>query len=208
MFYFVKKPSWLRRFYGDCTWEMCTNDKVLYLTFDDGPNPLETPFVLDQLSKFNAKGTFFCIGENVIKHPHIYDSLAKEGHAVGNHSFSHIDGWKTNNKKYFSDIARASEVISSGIFRPPYGHITWNQVNRLKADDFKLKTILWNVLSADFDERTPAERCFANVRDNAKAGSIILFHDSSIASRNLRYALPRVLAHFSANGYRFEAIPG
>lgn len=204
MIYFVKKPQWLRRFYGDCTWEIETSDKVLYLTFDDGPDPSETPFVMEQLAKYNAKGTFFCIGKNVVEYPRVYESLIKEGHAVGNHSFSHIDGWKTNNKKYFSDIAEAAKVIQTNIFRPPYGHVTWNQVNRLKKDD--LKTILWNLLSADFDEQTTREKCLANVIDNAKPGSIVLFHDSSIASRNMRYALPKVLEHFTKEGYRFEAV--
>lgn len=206
MLYFVKKPKWVRRFYGDCVWEVNTSDKVLYLTFDDGPDPEETPFVMEQLSKYGAKGTFFCIGRNVLERPHLYEALLSEGHAVGNHSFSHIDGWKTNNKKYFSDIEAASKVIKSNIFRPPFGHVTWNQVNRLKNEDYNLKTILWSVLSADFDENTPKEQCFANVVANARQGSIVLFHDSAVAARNLRYALPRVLEHFSERGYRFEAI--
>jgi len=206
MFYFVKKPKWLRRFYGDCIWEMNTTDKVLYLTFDDGPDPNETPFVMEQLKQYNAKATFFCIGKNVIAHPELYDQLIREGHVVGNHSHSHIDGWKTNNTKYFRDIEDAAKVIESNIFRPPFGHITWNQVRYLKNQPNKLKTILWNVLSADFDEQTPEEKCLRNVVDNAKPGSIVLFHDHSVASRNLRYALPRVLAHFKQQGYRFEAI--
>jgi peptidoglycan/xylan/chitin deacetylase (PgdA/CDA1 family) len=208
MFYFVKKPRWVRRFYGDCTWEIGTSEKVLYLSFDDGPDERETPFVLEQLSKYNAKGTFFCIGKNVLQHPGLFESLTREGHTVGNHTFSHIDGWKTSNKKYFDDIAEAAKVIRSGIFRPPYGHVTWNQVNRLKDDQYKLKIILWSVLSADFNEKTPKEKCLANVVENAGPGSIVLFHDSSIASRNLRYALPGVLEYFSQLGYRFEAISG
>jgi hypothetical protein len=113
---FCKKPRWVRRFYGDCTWEIGTSEKVLYLSFDDGPDERETPFVLEQLSKYNAKGTFFCIGKNVLQHPGLFESLTREGHTVGNHTFSHIDGWKTSNKKYFDDIAEASKVIRSGIF--------------------------------------------------------------------------------------------
>ena len=206
MFYFVKKPKWMRRFYGDCIWEMNTTDKVLYLTFDDGPDPEETPFVIEQLKKYNAKGTFFCIGQNDISHPGLYQQLINEGHSVGNHSHSHIDGWKTNNKKYFSDIDDASKVIKSNLFRPPFGHITWNQVRHLKNQEHKLKTILWNVLSADFDENTPKEKCLSNVLDNAKAGSIVLFHDHTVASKNLRYALPKVLNHFSELGFQFKAI--
>ena len=206
MFYFVKKPQWLRRFYGDCTWEVNTPEKVLYLTFDDGPDPGETPFVIEQLNRFNAKGTFFCIGKNVEAHPELYNALIDNGHTVGNHSYSHIDGWRTNNKKYYDDVAAAAKIIQSDIFRPPFGHVTWKQVNTLKKEQYNLKTILWSVLSADFDEKTPKEKCLSNVLNNATAGSIILFHDSAVASRNLRFALPKVLEHFSALGYRFEAI--
>jgi peptidoglycan-N-acetylglucosamine deacetylase len=206
MFHFVKKPKWVRRFYGDCTWEMNTPEKVIYLTFDDGPDPGETPFVLEQLKKYNAKATFFCIGKNVVAHQEIYNRLISEGHRVGNHTYSHIDGWKTNNKNYFSDIKEAAKVIDSNIFRPPFGHITWKQVRHLKSQDHKLRTILWNVLSADFDENTSEEKCFSNVADNAEAGSIILFHDHTVASKNLRYALPKVLAHFSSLGFQFKAI--
>lgn len=206
MFYFVKKPKWLRRFYGDCIWEMNTNEKVMYLTFDDGPDPEETPFVLEQLKKHNAKGTFFCIGKNVMANPELYKQVIAEGHVVGNHSHSHIDGWKTSNSRYFNDIKDAAKLIHSNIFRPPFGHITWNQVKHLKNKEFNLRTVLWNVLSADFDENTPKEKCLTNVIDNATPGSIVLFHDHTVASRNLRYALPRVLDHFSNLGYQFKAI--
>jgi peptidoglycan-N-acetylglucosamine deacetylase len=206
MFHFVKKPRWVRSFYGDCTWEMPSTEKVLYLTFDDGPDPEETPYVQEQLGKYQAKASFFCLGQNVVARPGLYQELRERGHTVGNHSFSHLDGWKTNNKKYFGDIAEAARVIESRVFRPPYGHVTWNQVKRLKSPEFNLRTILWDVLSADFDENTSKEKCLLNVIRHAGPGSIVLFHDSAIASRNMRYALPRVLDHFSAQGYRFEAI--
>jgi peptidoglycan/xylan/chitin deacetylase (PgdA/CDA1 family) len=206
MLYFVKKPKWVRKFYGDCTWEIKTAEKVLYLTFDDGPDREETPFVLEQLEKYNAKATFFCLGQNVVKQPQVYRWILSNGHSVGNHTFSHIDGWKSSNKKYFEDIKEASNLIYTKLFRPPYGHITWNQVNWLKSNDYQLKTILWNLLSADFDKNISKEKCLHNVIDNATKGSIILFHDSSIASKNMRYALPRVLDHFSAMGYYFQAL--
>lgn len=207
MFHFVKKPKWLRKFYGDCTWEMETSDKVLYLTFDDGPDPDETPFVQEQLAKYNARATFFCLGKNVVAHPGIYESLKSEGHAVGNHSYSHLDGWKSNNKKYFDDIAAAAEVIETSLFRPPYGHVTWNQVSRLRRGELGLRTVMWSVLSADFDENTSADQCLQNVIQNAEPGAIVLFHDSAVASRNMRYALPRVLETLSGKGFRFEALP-
>jgi peptidoglycan/xylan/chitin deacetylase (PgdA/CDA1 family) len=180
--------------------------KVLYLTFDDGPHPVETPYVLDQLEQYDAKASFFCIGKNVELHPGLYQEVIDKGHSVGNHGYAHIDGWKTSNKKYFSDVAQAAQIIKTPLFRPPFGHITWNQVNHLKKEGFGLRTILWNVLSADFDENTPVEKCLYNVTSNAQPGSIVLFHDSDAASRNMRYALPRVLEHFSEQGYRFEGI--
>jgi peptidoglycan-N-acetylglucosamine deacetylase len=206
MFYFVKKPRWLRSFYGDCLWEINTSEKILYLTFDDGPHPAETPFVLDQLKKFNAKATFFCIGENVVAHPQLYQQILDEGHAVGNHTHSHIDGWKIRNKKYFADIAQAAGVMKTDLFRPPFGHITWKQVRALKNSDHKMRTVLWSVLSADFDEATPEEKCLDNVLRHARPGSIVLFHDSVIASKNMRYALPKVLEHYSRQGYAFHGI--
>jgi peptidoglycan/xylan/chitin deacetylase (PgdA/CDA1 family) len=132
--------------------------------------------------------------------------VTAEGHSVGNHTHTHIDGWKTRNKKYFSDIRQAAEVIDAKLFRPPFGHITWNPVNALKRPGTNLKTVLWSVLSADFDNATPEEKCLHNVLDSARPGSIILFHDSSVASRNMRYSLPRVLEHFGDKGYSFKAI--
>jgi peptidoglycan-N-acetylglucosamine deacetylase len=206
MLYFVKKPKWVRRFYGDCTWEINTNEKALYLTFDDGPDPSETPFVLEQLDRYKAKATFFCIGKNVAANTSLYQQVISAGHSVGNHTHSHIDGWKTRNRKYFSDISEATKFIKSPLFRPPFGHITWNQVRSLKRTYGNFKTILWNVLSADFDEDTPKEKCLSNVVNAATPGSIILFHDSSVASRNMRYALPKVLEHFNQQGFIFKAI--
>lgn len=206
MLYFVKKPQWVRRFYGDCIWEMNTSEKILYLTFDDGPNPHETSYVLEQLDKYNAKATFFCIGENVSNHSNIFKQVVDAGHSVGNHTHTHIDGWKTRNDRYYKDIATAAEVINSPLFRPPFGHITWNQVRNLKNQYSGFKTVLWNLLSADFDTTITPQKCLENVIDHAKPGSIILFHDSDLASKNMRYALPRVLEHFSNEGYRFEKI--
>lgn len=205
MFHFVKKPKWLRRFYGDCIWEIATNEKVIYLTFDDGPHPTETPFVLDQLAKHNAKATFFFIGKNVVEYPEIRQQVVDAGHAIGNHTNTHIDGWKTGNNRYFQDINEAAASIPSTLFRPPFGHITWRQVKKLKRQQ-KLKTILWSVLSADFDEGTTPERCFENVIRHSGPGSIVLFHDSSLASRNMREALPRVLEYYTEKGYRFEKL--
>lgn len=206
MIYFVKKPKWVRRFYGDCTWEVNTTEPVLYLTFDDGPHPTETPFVLDVLQQYNAKATFFCLGSEVEKHSGLFDVVKAAGHSVGNHTHSHLDGWRSTNRNYFEDIKKAQAYIGSDLFRPPFGHITWRQVKRLKSEVPGVRTILWNVLSADFDPATTPEQCFRNIRDNAAAGSIILMHDSEVATKNLRYTLPKTLDHFSSAGYRFEAL--
>lgn len=206
MLHFVKKPSWVRPFYGDCTWEVDSPEKVMYLTFDDGPDPEETPFVMETLRQHNAKATFFCIGQNVESHPGLFEDVRKGQHAVGNHSYSHLDGWKTSNNKYYEDIIAAAGLISSNLFRPPYGHITWRQSTYLKNHPAKLKTILWNVLSADFDANTSKEKCLCNVIDHAGPGAIVLFHDAAVASRNLRYVLPRVLEHFGEQGYSFKAL--
>lgn len=206
MFYFVQKPKWLRYFYGDCLWNVPAGEKTIYLSFDDGPDAEETPFVLETLDQYQAKASFFCLGKNVEQHESLYREIIARKHTVGNHTYSHFDGWKTANKKYFNDIAEATKYISSPLFRPPYGHITWNQVNRLKQNDFNLKTVLWNVLSADFDAHTTAEKCLQNVISNATDGSIVLFHDSAVAAKNMRYALPRVLDHFSEQGYAFKAL--
>jgi peptidoglycan-N-acetylglucosamine deacetylase len=205
MFYIVKKPKWLRWFLPGTLWEVKTDKKELYLTFDDGPHPVATPFILNELEKYGAKGTFFCIGKNVETHRDLYSELLRRGHAVGNHSYSHLDGWQSDLTSYKIDVLKASAVIKSKLFRPPYGHIRRQGVKMLKEYDFK--TVIWTVLSGDFDPETSGEKCFKNVIRNAKAGSIIVFHDNDMALSNLRYALPRVLQHFSDKGYIFKCLP-
>lgn len=197
--------------YPGCVWDIPAQDNGLYLTFDDGPHPEATPFVLDQLKKYNAKATFFCIGKNVVEYPDIYKRILVEGHRVGNHSFNHLNGWKVEDEKYLADIMHARKFIDSDIFRPPYGRITKFQ-NRLLTDSSSptqkqlFKIIMWNVLSADFDLSVTPEQCASNVIRNAKRGSIIVFHDSQKAFSKLRYALPEVLKYFAGNNYKFENI--
>lgn len=205
MFYFVKKPWWLRFLYGDCVWEIEGEEKVIYLTFDDGPHPQHTYFILDQLKKYNATATFFCIGKNVSENYTEYQSIIREGHVIGNHTNSHLDGWKTEIEIYSEDVRKASEIISSPLFRPPYGHISRREIKKL-AENLKLKTVMWTVMSGDFDQHTSGEKCYQNVIKNAGKGSIIVFHDNNSASRNLRYALPKVLEYFSNRGYQFRSI--
>lgn len=205
MFYFTKKPWILKQIYGDCIWHIDNSDKIIYLTFDDGPHQTETGFILDQLNQFNAKGTFFCLGENIEKCPEVFNRVKEEGHAVGNHTYSHYDGWRTANEKYFDDIEKADKIINAHLFRPPYGHITRFEVKRLKKE-YNFKTVMWSVMSGDFDKQTSGEECLKNVIHNTKEGSIVVFHDNDAASANLRYALPRVLEHFSKKDFKFEKI--
>jgi peptidoglycan/xylan/chitin deacetylase (PgdA/CDA1 family) len=208
MFYLVKTPWWVRRIYDSYIWNMDVSEKILYLTFDDGPHPDVTPFVLQQLKQFNALATFFCIGKNVIGNPGIYQQVIKEGHAVGNHTFHHLNGWKTNNEIYLKDIAEATGVIESSLFRPPYGRITSFQAKNLELvmKRSKPKIIMWDVLSADFDRSCTPQQCLSNVILSAKPGSIIVFHDSEKAFPQLEYALPRVLSYFSQKGFEFRPI--
>ena len=208
MFYFVKTPGWLKRIYHSYVWSIPVNDKILYLTFDDGPHPEATPFVLKQLKQFNALATFFCIGKNVVAYPGIYKQIINEGHSVGNHTYNHLNGWKTKNDDYLKDIARASHEIDSDLFRPPYGRITSFQAKNLQAvmKGKRPKVIMWDVLSGDFDIACTPQQCLANVLMASVSGSIIVFHDSEKAFPKLEYTLPRMLNHFSEKGYLFKAL--
>ena len=210
MIYSVKTPWLLKKFYPGCVWDIPARDNILYLTFDDGPHPDATPFVLDELKKYNAKATFFCIGKNVVEHPDIYKRILFDGHRTGNHSHNHLNGWKVDDKKYIDDVMEARKFIDSDIFRPPYGRITKFQ-NRLltsSGQDQKplFRIIMWNLLSADFDLSITPEKCASNVVGNAKPGSIIVFHDSEKAFPKLKFAVPQVLKYFTQKNYRFEAI--
>ena len=208
--YFVKTPWWLRAVYSKYIWKISTTKKILYLTFDDGPHPEATPFVLNELKKFNALATFFCIGKNVKAHAEIYKRILDEGHSVGNHTQNHLNGWKTDNKRYLADVAEAANYIDSDLFRPPYGRITSFQAKQLPAamKGRRSKVIMWDVLSADFDTDINGEQCLSNVIFNAKEGSVIIFHDSEKAFPRLEYCLPRVLKFFSEKGFVFDALHG
>jgi len=178
----------------------------MYLTFDDGPHQVATPFVLKQLKKYNAKATFFCIGKNAEDHFDIYKNIIEEGHAVGNHTYNHLNGWKTNDKEYLDNIFKAKKIIDSDLFRPPFGRITKFQLQQLKGDKFKLKTIMCSVLTGDFDESISGEQCYLTVVKNARQGSIVAFHDSGKALERVEYALPLVLQHFTEKGFEFKSI--
>ncbi|MCK7559087.1 polysaccharide deacetylase family protein [Chitinophaga sedimenti] len=204
MFYFTKTPALLKNIYRSCTWSLSPTAPVVYFTFDDGPHPQATPFVLDQLQQYNAKATFFCIGKNVVEQPDIYQRILTEGHAVGNHTHNHLNGWKTGNKTYLENIRTAGSYIKSNLFRPPYGRVSPFQIRQLKPD---FHIIMWDVLSADFDTEISGEQCLQNVVFKLQKGSIIVFHDSAKAWERLEYALPRALAFCKKKGWRMEALP-
>jgi peptidoglycan/xylan/chitin deacetylase (PgdA/CDA1 family) len=206
MFYVVKTPEWVIKLNKSSTWKFPETGKKLYLTFDDGPHPQITSFVLDELKKFNAKASFFCLGKNVVENPLIFNRIIGEGHAIGNHTYDHLDGWKTGNLKYLQNISEARKSINSDLFRPPYGRITPGQQKKLLGLDKPYKIIMWSILSGDFDVNISAVQCCNNVLKNAKSGSVIVFHDSEKAFDRLKYTLPVVLKYFSEKGFQFEKI--
>lgn len=206
MFYVVKIPKWFSRLNKKFIWNIATNKKELYLSFDDGPHETATPFVLEQLKKYNAKATFFCLGKNVKNHPEIYRHILNEGHAVGNHTFNHLNGLKIAQKIYIDDVAQASEYIRSNLFRPPYGRIS-SAIAKILRKRYGFKIIMWEILSGDFDTKISPEKVLKNVISKAKPGSVIVFHDSAKAFKALNFALPKVLEQFSIKGFTFKSIP-
>ena len=206
--YFIKTPWIAKKFFSSYEWSLPAEENDVYLTFDDGPHPTITPWVLDQLKQFNAKATFFCIGNNVEKYPDVYQKVLDEKHAIGNHTYHHLNGWKTDDNKYINDVSAAAQLIQSNLFRPPYGRIKNSQAKKisdvLKTNDAQI--IMWDVLSADFDLSFTKEQCLNNVLQNVSPGSIIVFHDSEKAFRNLEYVLPETLKSLNAAGYSFKKI--
>ncbi len=212
----TKTPLVVKKMFPEYIWDISTSQKELYLTFDDGPTPEVTNWVLNSLRQFNAKATFFCIGDNVNKYPELFNKVLEEGHSVGNHTQNHIKGWKTKTKIYLENVLRAEEVISLqssvfsnqsqiiNLFRPPYGQIKPKQGKKIMALGYKI--VMWDVLSFDWDNSISKEDCFNNVVSKCKNGSIIVFHDSIKASNNMKFALPKVLEHFTEKGFSFKAI--
>jgi peptidoglycan/xylan/chitin deacetylase (PgdA/CDA1 family) len=204
--YFSKNPLLLKKLYPSLVWDFNLKEKAIYLTFDDGPIPEVTPFVLDTLAKYNAKATFFCIGDNVRKHPSIYQDIIAAGHKIGNHTYHHLNGWKTDTQAYIQNVEKCAELTGIELFRPPYGRISRAQIKAFKAKYPGSKIIMWDILSGDFDATIDADACFKNATQQTEPGSIIVFHDSIKAYPRLCAALPRALEHWKNEGYRFEAI--
>jgi len=204
--FFVKTPYLLMKVFPELIWRYKEKEKVktnhVYLTFDDGPTPGVTTWVLDTLRQFEAKGTFFCLGKNVEKHPDLYRKIIDEGHAVGNHTYSHLKGWQMDNTEYFNDIDLANCLIESDLFRPPYGKFKNSQIKHL-SDNYKI--VMWDILSQDYSLNITREKVLSNVLENIRGGSIVVFHDSVKAEPNLTFALPRVLESLSGK-YEFRKI--
>jgi peptidoglycan-N-acetylglucosamine deacetylase len=204
--YLIKTPWWLKKLYPDCLWDITSKEKILYLSFDDGPHLTITPFILDLLKKYNAKATFFCIGDNVTRYPEIYQRLLSEGHAVGNHTHHHINGWKSGDEKYIADVEKAAIYIKSHLFRPPYGRVSRSQIKRLRSGERPYKIVMWNILAGDWDPDLQPLKCYSRIKNRISTGDIIVFHDSEKAWDRMSYAVPLLLKDFSERGYKFEVI--
>ncbi|MCC8425339.1 polysaccharide deacetylase family protein [Mucilaginibacter sp. UR6-11] len=204
--YLVRTPWLLKKLYPRLTWDTNKADRCIFLTFDDGPIPIVTPFVLNILKQYNAKATFFCIGDNIRKHPDIFEKVKAGGHAVGNHTYNHLKGWDTDDTAYLDNFLLADRFINTNLFRPPYGRIKRSQAKLLKKAKPNLKLIMWNVLSGDFDTSLKPGRCLDNLINNTRPGDIVLFHDSLKAFERLEYALPKALEYWSKQGYEFKSL--
>lgn len=185
---------------------MPADENVLYLSFDDGPHPLITPWVLDELKKYDAKATFFCIGKKVAAYPEVYARIISEGHAIGNHTQNHLNASKTKDAEYMEDVLQAKQYIDSRLFRPPYGRISNFLVRGLRQPRYNLITVMWSVLSGDFDIAITPVKCLHNVILNAGAGNIVVFHDSEKARERMEYALSGTLKFFAEKGFAFRKI--
>ena len=211
--YLVKSPLLLKWYYPALTWHKNRDDKVIYLTFDDGPIPDVTAFVLNTLAQYQAKATFFCIGDNIEKHPEIFQKIIQNGHSIGNHTFNHLKGWNFSTEEYIENTLKCENAITSNseiknlkskIFRPPYGKIKPSQSKILQKMGYKI--IMWDVLSVDYDKEISPEQCLENIIQNTVSGSIIACHDSLKAFKNLEYALPKAIEYLKNKGFVFERI--
>ncbi len=206
--FFHRTPWFIQKVYPTLTWRKPTNDRVLYLTFDDGPIQGLTESILDTLEKCDVKATFFCVGQNLVNNNEIAQRAISEGHQLANHTYNHFDGWKTANESYYENINLCTdELLSLGqtklLFRPPYGKITRNQIVEVSK---KYDIIMWDVLTGDYSSKVTPEECLKNSIKTARRGSIVLFHDNVKAEKNVTYALPRFLEYFLDKDYQFKLV--
>jgi len=199
----ARPPKLLQSLLPQCHWSLPNRQNKIYLTFDDGPTPEVLPVILKTLDVYKIPATFFCVGENMQKHPDLVKEMLKGGHAIGNHTHNHISGWRVKNKTYFENVEACHKVYKSKLFRPPYGRLRASQANELKK---KYKIIMWDVLSYDYDKKVLPEICFRNVIDATKSGSVIVFHDNIKALKNLEYALPRSIDFLLKKDFVFDVI--
>lgn len=199
----VTIPFLVRCFFPSVLWRVPTQAKEVFFTFDDGPTPEITEQVLAILNKYNAKATFFCIGDRVQKHPAIFDKIKTEGHSVGNHTYNHFNGLKKQNKRYFENIKKADGLINSTLFRPPYGKMKWSQYKKIRK---KYKVVLWDIIPGDFIERNSVEKIVSNIVNNVSSGSIIVLHDSEKCAEKMLQVLPLALETLSKQNYSFKQL--
>ena len=201
---YYSAPFWLRAFYpNDLVWSVSTAKREVFLTFDDGPVPEATPVVLEILKKYNAKATFFCVGENVQKYPEIYNSIRNDGHGIGNHTFHQVKAWKTDYNTYLSEVTQCQQLVNSKLFRPPHGQITRKLARHLRKE---YRIIMWSALTGDYNKKLTGNNCLATAVNNTKPGAIIVFHDSIKAFERMEYALPRYIEYCVAEGYSFKTL--
>lgn len=203
MIYQVRPPYLLKKLYSKGIWRKNKEEKKIYLTFDDGPVPEVTPWVLDVLKANAVPATFFCVGENVERHKELYQRILREEHAVGNHTFNHVNGWRTPLFDYLKNVERCAKNVRSALFRPPYGRIRKRQQSALEQ---RYTIVMWDVLTGDYDQKTTPQKCLRNALKYTRNGSIVVFHDSLKAKQNMQYALPRFIEKVKAQGYTFEKL--
>ncbi|MDQ1088792.1 MULTISPECIES: polysaccharide deacetylase family protein [unclassified Siphonobacter] len=204
-FFLHKSFALLRLIYPEMIWRIPSVEPTIYLTFDDGPIPEVTEFVLEQLQQFEAQATFFCIGDNIRKHPHVFKQIIDQGHSVGNHTFNHLKGWKTEDQAYYENVAQCQELLPpTRLFRPPYGRIRKRQAAQLVNDH---TLIMWDVLTGDYNPDLSPEQVYQGTIKACESGSIVVFHDSIKAWRNMSYALPKTLEYLRQQNFALKALP-
>jgi len=199
----VQFPDLLRPFLGKLLWRKTSSEKVIYVTFDDGPVPEVTPLVLDLLDEYNLKATFFCVGENVVKYPEIYNEVLRRGHKTGNHTFNHLKGVSVSKEEYVANVQKAAENIDSKLFRPPYGRINYQQKKALRE---KYDIVMWDLLTQDYNKNLTPKTIMQNIKRFSRNGSLVVFHDSIKAERNMLTVLPLAIEYWNSKGYRFEVL--
>lgn len=217
MMYWIKTNTFIKKLFSRQIWSVPNLENTIYLTFDDGPTPEVTEWVLETLQQYDTKATFFCIGKNIVQHPEIYKKIIAQGHAIGNHTNHHVNGWKTATKKYLGEVNECATIINTfastiqeentvlyPLFRPPYGKITPIQSKKIRSLGYKI--IMWDILTADFDPTIAPEQCYENAIQKVENGSIIVFHDSNKAYTNLKYVLPKALAYYKNKGFQLETL--